>query len=138
MAVIHHVKYIRSIATIFLALGILLASSGFSVSLHLCCGQVQSISVYAVADNCGEMDMPANRVEPGACCQDLHYQSQSDDHPATKSFVVEKTFAMDGAFPAAMAFVPNSIPRAPNVIGAEYSPPLIARDIPVLVQSFLI
>jgi hypothetical protein len=138
-------KLLRSIVSTLLALLVLVSSSSFMVNMHFCGGHVQSVSLIEEATPCPmELQLPPCHkkmaVKKSGCCEDKQVVFEGKDFNAQVQ--VFSMFSLEAInwvatlpmimeviqFNEALAFS-NQTP---------YKPPIVERDIPVLVQSFLI
>ncbi|HFA49223.1 MAG TPA: hypothetical protein ENJ95_09420 [Bacteroidetes bacterium] len=130
-------------------------SASFAVDMHFCQGKVKSFSIFGKAKNC--YDMAVNKDCPNhqkmaqqnegcssmaqkQCCHNSTLQVQPDQNQQVQSldFSLNKPLQH---FVAAYVFiffkntfsVENDAPSFAN-----YIPPIISRDIPVLFETFLI
>ena len=138
----------RKISALFLSLLVLFGSTSFTVNMHLCMEQIESIAFLQKAPVC---DM---KTKAPSCAMEDH--QQEGDHEDTQGCCEDRTHLIEGQdelkevgpvslpnipFVAVLnalifyIFAPSSIE---NYSFKEYSPPKIERDIPLLVQSFLI
>ena len=132
-------------------------SVGFAVDMHYCQGHLKSVSFFGKAKSCHEManaapmkNCPRHQKmrkqekekdcsEDKNCCTNktLHFQSNQDQQVQTFNFSANQplqqfVIAFVVAF-FSKTFIENDTPSF-----AHYIPPLILRDIPVLIQSFLL
>lgn len=137
----------RKISALFLSLLVLFGSTSFTINMHMCMEQIESIAFFQNAPDC---DMIAK--SPG-CPMENHNQ-ESD--PTNKGCCEDQTHLIEGqdelkevgavslpslqfiAILNACIFYSLSPSLLESYSFKEYSPPKIERDIPVLVQSFLI
>jgi len=137
-------KIIRSIVSLVLAALVFVSATSFTVSMHICMGQVRSIALLHDADNCGmgsmdEAQPEAERIDWNSCCKDQTVVFDGNEYNVK---VTEKTQA--DSFTPVMFILPRFISAlfeddAPAFTSySPYKPPLIDRNIPVLVQSFLL
>jgi hypothetical protein len=139
------------IVALCLALLMLVTSAGLSLDIHFCQEQIRSVSVFGAAKGCNGKDSArmscAHRdlvddqqpvLGKGKCCDNRKYLIQSHQNQvlpamANADDVQHQVFALN----------PSSVMR-PNVAIVRsimidrYRPPPLIRDIPVLVQSFLL
>jgi hypothetical protein len=137
-------KFIKSIVSSTLALLVLVSSSSFMVNMHFCGGHVQSVSLIEDAAACPmEVLPPCHKkmaVKKSGCCEDKHVAFEGKDF---------NTQVQD--FSPLYWQVINVVPSLPMIMEmiqlnealaysnhTPYKPPIVERDIPVLVQSFLI
>jgi len=127
-----------------LALLVLVSSSSFMVNMHFCGGHVQSISLIEEAASCPmETQLPPCHkkmaVKKSGCCQDKHVAFEGKDFNAqVQDFSSLNLLAIHwvASLPMIMVIQVNEALAYSNHI--PYKPPIVERDIPVLVQSFLI
>ena len=138
-------KFIRPIASLFLASLVLIASIGVTLNLHVCGGQVQSIALYVKAQAC-KMDMPKQchgkeqQSKRKGCCEEESIVLKGKETNAE----VKTVTATTPSFNLISVILPvlYSLIEVDSSIAttgfAFYKPPLIERDITLLVQAFLI
>lgn len=146
----HTMKLIRHLILLVLTFVVLVSSTGISVGMHLCEGELEDLSFFGAKADCPmeqqQQKLPSCHNVPGsddsasACCDDhtLHLE-QAD--AASDSNAQLLTKALDLKFVAAFKVVILQLfaPEAEQASTyALYKSPPIARDIPVLVQSFLL
>lgn len=135
---------IRKIISVFLAFVVLIMTSGFTVSSHIC-GEEKVKTVFGISHtdvSCGmeeEADNVCDRNDmiTSNCCQDELQQIKLDEN-YTQQFT-EVNF--NNGFVAVLftvVFDLFSSEASQEFFYSDYSPPPLVRDIPVLIQSFLI
>lgn len=136
-------------------------SVGFSIHLHICQDHVKSASLFGDAPTCYELAGYANPVkkvvddvciktkkhthngttiDKKECCHNetLNFQSNSNQVISSTSIASERQL-QQFVVAYVTAFVANNLDADRRITSyAHYKPPLIFRDIPVLVQSFLL
>ncbi|HRI80681.1 MAG TPA: hypothetical protein PLR06_14215 [Cyclobacteriaceae bacterium] len=137
-------KFLHPIASLFLAAIMLITSIGVTINFHLCGGKVQSSALFVKAQPCKDVQKPCHGTEhhseKNGCCE-------------------EKSVALKGGEATALVKAPTHISPSFNLIAvilpvlysivdlessvstpryAHYKPPLIEKDITVLVHTFLI
>lgn len=136
----------QRILSLSLALLILVSTSSFVVNMHFCGGAIQELSFKAILESC-QMDTPAAtnshcetiEQEEDSCCADHSVVNETQDFNNHSHQVQElkpdfKIISFVACFVlAVLEPVDQSI-----LSHQDYSPPLIERNIPVLVQSFLL
>lgn len=146
-------KFIRQIAdcrpiAICMALLVLVSTTGFTVSAHFCGGEFQQIAFFGQAESCEahvKQLPPCHHQDTGAeaekksCCEDQTIVK--DGQESLKETVVLKELKPDLTYIAVvasflLAIISTSTPYSFKF--HHYSPPLIERNIPVFVQSFLL
>lgn len=133
----------NKIFSVILSLVVLTTSMGFTVSSHTCGGKkVKSvISVGSVDVSCG-MEKNANncatkkQMKPN-CCQDEIQLIQNDED------YTQQLTNFDFSTDFLLAFVTSYVELFENETSeidffADHSPPPLIKDIPVLLQTFLI
>jgi hypothetical protein len=142
---------LRRITVISLAALVLLTSTGFSISAHLCGGKRVSYALFGRPDGCGMEDegqqmerscvhpfaYSSCSVQPRKCCSE-----QTVIVPGLQHLVKLTQQGMslqDFALPAAsMDFLPRKVVFSSSVKPRfiDYHPPPRARDLVVLLQVF--
>lgn len=125
-----------------------MASISHSVSFHLCGGELQSVAVFGHARPCAEHNRGCDHEGPAAkdssvghkgCCEDATFIIDSDKYLYKISETVTIQ-AISDSLPLSNEAIALANPLA--VLTQKqffnYKPPLIERDITVLVQTFLI
>ncbi|GAB3833693.1 MULTISPECIES: HYC_CC_PP family protein [Pontibacter] len=141
-------KTLHRIILLTLALLVLVSSTGVTVGMHLCAGEIRDLSFYGQAEDC-PMEQMKETLPPCHIPQDTKEKSCCEDHQFvverldiasdTKALALNKT--LDLKFIAAVKVVILQLFALQDELKpayALYTSPPIARDIPVLVQSFLI
>ncbi len=138
-------KFFKSIVSSLLALLVLVSSSSFTVKMHFCGGHVQSVSLIEDADAC-PMDVqlpPCHKkmvVKKSGCCEDKHVAYEGKDfNTQVQDFSILSWYATNwiATLPIIMEVIQvNEALAFSN--HTPYKPPIVERDIPVFVQSFLI
>jgi hypothetical protein len=143
-------KLYRQLILLALTLLVFVSSTGISVGMHLCGGELQDLSFFGAEADCPmeqqKEKLPACHKVPASddkakdCCDDHtlvfeHADATSD----SKALILSK--ALDLKFIAAVKVVilqlfALQVDLKPTY--ALYESPPLARDIPVLVQAFLL
>lgn len=133
----------KKIFSTILSLVILITSMGFTVSSHICGGKkVKTVLSVGAADvSCG-MEKNANncastkKMKPN-CCQDEFQLIQNDEDYSQQ--LTNFDFSPDFLISFIVSYV-ELYDRETNEIDffADNSPAPLIKDIPVLIQSFLI
>jgi len=133
----------KKVLSILLAVMFLISSTGFTISSHKCGGKIhkQSLDFVAADLNCGmeksERQPCENNTLKDNCCQNEfqsfkvteEFQASADTEQLNPQFLIAFTTASINLFIGEK----NTYNKYIN-----YSPPLPDKDIPVLIQSFLI
>jgi hypothetical protein len=138
-------SYLSKIAVLFLAILVLLSSSFVVIDTHLCCGNIVDSSIFGKADMC-KMDMVSCKLEnnstsklKGSCCYNIKEYKSSELFKKNNPIIVDTQ---------QFNFIPTLYLQTTTNLFIEseinklyyknYKPPLITRDLLVLVQCFLI
>ncbi|MGK7391507.1 MAG: HYC_CC_PP family protein [Candidatus Cyclobacteriaceae bacterium M2_1C_046] len=140
----------RKISTIMLSALVLLNSMSFTFSMHFCMGQLESIALFSGAEPCEmatqkspcandkhDPDCEPQQVTKKGCCEDQTLVIEGHEDLTLLTKVAVPDFQMIAVIYAVVSFLFSDI-AVDHYTFNDYSPPLIERDIPVLVQSFLI
>ncbi len=141
---------VKKIIAISLLLILLLSNVGLSVATHYCGGHAvkSGLSLGGSALDCGmsersaaspECDRSGNHLKPERCCENYRQVLQTDDNhsPDVISAVLDIAF---GLVPHHYDFLSKKLfsrEKSPKAFFYP-PPPLPARDVQVLFQSFLI
>ncbi len=133
-----------------MALVVLVSTTGFTMSMHFCGGELQDLAFFAEAKACEahtealppchqQEDTSHDEGKKDPCCQDQLIVSEVQEslsetviHPELKpdlTFIAVVTSML-------LSFGQKDLPHFPSYL--HYIPPLIERNIPVFVQSFLL
>jgi hypothetical protein len=136
-------KILRSIVSILIAVVILVSTTSFTVSMHLCGGHVASVSFLDKAAPCAMEQMPPchqQLMKKFGCCEDHEFKVEGKDLSSKIQEVVQlqhQQFSWVLDLPVVYKII-STTESVSNFSYAYYSPPLLDRDITVLKQSFLI
>lgn len=141
---------VKKIIAISLSLVLLLSNVGFSLTTHFCGGHAvkSALSLGGTTLDCGmgeqstaspECDRPGHNLKAGRCCDNQQRVLQTDDnHPTEATSLVQGSHG--GLTPPLYIFLSEKL-----LIGGKFQktsfyppPPLPARDVQVLFQTFLI
>lgn len=146
----------RIIASL-LAFLMLLTSVGFAVDMHYCQGQLKSVSLFSKAKPCHEKTAKApmkkcphhqkmmaqegdSSFDIKDCCsnQTFHFQFDQDQEIPTADLMLSKD-SQQFIIAYLAVFLTNYFNiESDSPSFTQYKPPLILKDIPVLIQSFLL
>ncbi len=134
-------KTLRSTISIGFALLVLMASSSFSVGLHICSGQLKNIALFGKADGCEKEKQlpPCHRHSTQPCCEDETVIHDSEDFHASASHLdLSPQTAIDIVLPQVILaeIVSTDAIRSPRYY--NYDPPLRSCDRTVAHSVFLI
>lgn len=141
-------KLYRRLLLLTLTLLLLFSATGMSVGLHLCGGKVRDLSFFGQATDCPmehhqqalpPCHAPKEDQSPGKKCCEQHQLvlNSIDQAPGTQTQLLTKAPELK-ILAAVQALIRHLwAPAAgPKPAYALYVSPPIARDIPLLVQSF--
>ena len=144
-------KFFQRTILLTLALLVLVSSTGFTMAMHLCAGELRGLSLFGEAAAC-LMEQEKTESLP-ACHKPVEKETQKDDCCSDQQFILEgldvtsdskliiTSQSPDIKFLAAVNLVLLQLYTSQTELKptfALYIPPPFVRDIPVLVQSFLI
>jgi hypothetical protein len=138
-------KAAKHMLTLMLALVMILSSMGPTLAAHLCQGEFKELG-FSQQDHscCPAQELPPhcseNNSAPADCCESIKIFSQVDqlEEPAFRLEELSPS-QFDLAFTIAyLAALLQPEAAAENTTFAHYPPPILVRDIPVFVQSFLL
>ena len=134
----------RFIALIMAAL-MFFTSVGFVVDMHYCSGELRSISFDGKAKTChegvGNDEAPVkDSSEDRGCCSNksMHIQFDQDQKLQITDIEVGREFKQFVIAYVAVFFLNHLNIECNAASYTQYKSPLILRDIPVLIQSFLL
>lgn len=129
---------------------VLLSSTSFTLGMHFCMGQLENIAFFSGAEPCEmvtqkspcatdkhDPDCEHQQVTKKGCCEDQAVVMEGHEDLTQVSKVAVPDFQMIAVLFAVVSFL-FSATAVDHYTFNDYSPPLIERDIIVLVQSFLI
>lgn len=124
-----------------LAILVLVSSTNFTVGMHFCMGDIQSIALLVKPDGCEkEKNLPpCHRHTNAPCCEDETVIHEGDDLKASISEL--QVLALEPIdFERALVAISEIIPSAPSsrIHYYNYDPPLRSWDLTVDHQVFLI
>jgi len=138
-------RFLSKMAAFFLAILVLFSSSFVAIDSHLCCGIVVDSSIFGKANVC-KMDMVSCKLEntsmsilKNSCCYnniDYKYSELFNKNIPVNVDLQKFNFTPNFNFTATSDLFIES--EFSNNHFKDYLPPLITRDILVLVQRFLI
>lgn len=150
--------YTYRFMALILAFLMFFSSVAFSLDKHYCQGQLKSVALFVKAKNCHELAAGVSKckhhqtrqqkattegceVGKKDCCQNntLFFHLDQNKELPSSAFLINESFKnFVGAF--VFSFFNNDLLNKENTALAfrVYKPPLIPRDIPILIQSFLL
>ncbi|WP_299826552.1 hypothetical protein [uncultured Pontibacter sp.] len=142
-------KLYRRIILLTLTLLVLVSSTGMAVGMHICDGELRDITFFGAEADCPmekEKEVippchaPKQDADDKACCEDHQVIVERQD-VAAKHKVLSLSKLQDLQLMAvvkAVVFQFYTSDKDLKPTYALYESPPLARDIPVLVQSFLL
>lgn len=142
-------KAAKHILTIMLALLMIISSTGLTLAAHICKGELKELAFYKQEQSCcAKKAQPSHCAGQSAeqeekhagCCENVHFSAEVPE-TGIKSLRLENiqpdqfNLAFTAAYIVTLLQPEN---KAENTNYTDYPPPVTVRDIPVLVQSFLL
>ena len=139
-------QFFHKIASISLALIVLLSSFSFTINKHICGGEIANVTLFVSADNCG-MDMNVCKkgtsksntsFQKEPCCKDISEVIQgNDNNQQAKQFELNLP---QMKFLTAFVFTFINKFQEENTISSYsvYEPPSVYKNIQTLFQVFRI
>ncbi len=137
---------VNRILSFLMTILILLSSTGFSMSLHYCHGKVKTVSFFEEAESCHQIKtkchIPSQKENikkyKKSCCANKTITAQQDDSSQKNTIdFTPKQVKFLTAF--TQAFILKGIHLSRTIVSPpKHIPPLLNKDIPILIQSFLL
>jgi len=150
-------KSINKILSLLMAFLVLVSSTGFSIDIHLCQGKIKNFSLLGEAKSChSQVEKSICKHKKSSCCSSLSNQNKlgtcKQDCCSNKTINVEsndnaKKIQTAEISPVQIKFITTFVQvflldkidlKKANIPHLKYIPPLLSKDIPVLIQSFLL
>lgn len=134
-------KNFRPIASVILALLVLVSSTSFMVGMHLCGGEIQNVALFTKAQACEkEMKMPpCHRHLTSSCCDDETIVHEGEDFNTASSEVsIPPVSFVAIALPTIILSEIIPANYSAKVKYVNYDTPLRACDLTIAHQVFLI
>jgi hypothetical protein len=153
-ALLIEMKRIYRIVALMMALLMFVTSTGFAVDMHYCQGQLKSFTLIGEAKSCHEVkadkvcprharmaaqDDATPSAKANDCCQNIKYVVQSDGDqivPTADISLIQQLHQFVAVFVSAFLIADHVQTVSTEFL--HYKPPLLLRDVCVLVQSFLL
>jgi len=133
-------KCFRPIVALALAILVLVSSTSFMVGLHLCMGEVQSITLFGKANGCEkEQNLPPCHHEKAPCCQDdtvVHQRADFQASFAHFQYSAPLLYVVDQPLIPISEIIPTALVAKQGY--THYDPPLRSCDHCLEYRVFLI
>jgi len=136
-------KVLSKISAIFLAFLVLVSSSFVVIDEHYCCNNLESFSIFGRADVCDkgmptcEIDYNSNSLSEKSCCSNNTKVIEGSTFKINPQIEID-LFQLDFIKPTFNYELKNFFNFKEKTHFKNYLPPLITRDLLVLIQRFLI
>jgi len=137
--------WLKNIANLFLALLVLITSLGFTLNKHYCGGELRNIAINKNVELCAMCQKVANlpdchkqEKESKPCCENEKDEVKPENYNVSQKVELDNNQLF---FIAYTYVILDNIHNVNTELESEFiapSPPLIERDIPIAVQSFLL
>ncbi len=136
--------------TLLLSAVLLVSASGFTADFHYCQGHLKSYSLVGKAEACHNkkvsnacpfhQNLPDEKEDDKNCCENetKHFQSDEDLFFQNTSLELGNIDLVYAQVPALDQLNHFKLEEDFTSTDFFYKPPLIERDLPVLMQSFLL
>ena len=125
---------------------VLMSSISHSVSFHICGGEIENVAIFGKAQSCEDHGNACDHggstnhtsINQKGCCEDATVLIDSDKYASkkTETITVESLYVFLPVAQLVQGF--SSLKGLTFNHFLHYRPPLIERDIIILVQTFLI
>lgn len=123
---------LRKIVNVALALILLVATTGVTLSKHYCMGRLKSVAINEHASHCFKSE-----TDRMPCCEDVEEELKVEEI-TTSSFDVDLSPDLYQIASITFVLLHQTSQSVAITFPLEESPPLPDQDIQVLYQSFLI
>lgn len=140
-------KAFQTILSSLLVTLVLISSISHSVSFHLCGGEIENVALFGHAQACSVHDRGCNKdtkanhdlLHNKGCCEDKTVVIDADKFLSKiTEKIVDSSYQKFPLAQIGITQIGNSLDGLVNAHFVKYKPPLIGRDITILVQTFLI
>ena len=130
----HKVHIFKNIANTFLAITLLIATTGVTLNKHYCMGRLKSVAINEHATQCS-----GGEEEPMPCCKDISEELKVEEF-TTSGFDFDATpdLYQLAIINYVLIDATESATESEKLHFHHYSPPLPDEDITILTQTFLI
>jgi len=134
-------KAFQKIASLTMALLLLLSTVSWTVDKHLCMGRVMDVALFAKADDCGmnaAIEAMGATSDENHCCGDESFtvQGQDDLKISFNDFSFDEQLFLVAFTHVYLDLLPEVQERIYS--NEHYPPPLLIKDIQLLHETFLI
>ena len=143
---LYNVKsFFTKILSFFLAASILLTSSSFAVDMHFCCNQLVDMAFFSKAELCKDkvqkndsLFKQCTSIQEKECCDNQTFVKEGNDTFKKSSIILEvDTLVFLNTFVYTYINLFEGLDK--NVVPfKQYRPPLLAKDIHILHETYLI
>lgn len=129
---------LKQIGNILLIVILLLATTGVTMHKHYCMGRLKNVSFYEEAHSCMKLAGMDDSC-PMDCCKDTSEEFRIDDLQTTSfDFTLQTQYHLLWTSSLTVDLPLLAFESRFFLQSHPYKPPLIVRNIPVQVQSFLL
>ncbi len=123
-----------------MAMILLVSSIGVVMHKHYCMGRLKNVALFTKADSCmSAMGLADNEPCPMGCCEDTVEEYKVDNlEKGHFTFDARPDLQLLAVFVYSVVQLNLDNETSDHNPYQNYKPPLIAQDVPVMVQSFLI
>ncbi len=124
-----------------------MSSIGHSVNFHFCGGEINNVAIFSQAQKCIVHDRSCDQDTKGnhdslhnkGCCEDKSVVIDADKYLSKiTEKIADKSYQKVPLALISITQIENSLNGLAYSHFVKYKPPLIERDITILVQTFLI
>ena len=125
----------------------LISTIGHSVSIHLCGGEIENMALFGQAQACSVQangcyaDLKGNNgsFHIKGCCEDKTLIIDADKFLSKViGKITDKNYKITPLLPVSISQIENATDALVYAHFVKYKPPIIGRDITIIVQALLI
>jgi hypothetical protein len=123
----------------------MITGTGFSMNIHYCGGEMQDIAFWSNEVTCEMMaaakkanPCPMHAVVASDCCENKDIEVKAEDPESYLTSTIHISLDWTAVTTSSITYSVDLPHLSEKFVYNTYRPPPIERDIPVLVQSFLI
>jgi hypothetical protein len=129
-------QFFKNIANVSMVVILMIATMGVTLNKHYCMGQLRNVSLFQQVASCEEGMGMSGEMD---CCEDVTQEFKVEDFNKVKIDVKTDTnFNLLAVFTFVLIDYELVGIDTNDANYLSYIPPLIEKDIPILLQSFLI